>query len=115
MNELKSIKTHTLYGDGDRSDSLKAYKAEGALKRAVRQNKQRLEDYFYKNHDVLPVYKIKSLGSEEKESYTLIDMINSKLTNSSISTTLNIYEIYKEYGIELAIERIHLQSNLSNI
>lgn len=115
MNEVKPIKVNVMYGEGNRSNALKAYKAENELKRAVAQNKKSIEDFFLEKHCIFPVYTFKKLESNEREDYSLIDIINSKLTNSSIVVTLDAYDVYKRCGIELAIERIHLQSNLTNI
>lgn len=113
MGELKSIKVpNIIYGEESRSNSLKAYKAENELKRAVIQHKDTIQDYLYKQHNIPSNFRLKSPESLEKEEYSLVDLINSKLTNSSISVCLNTYETYKEQGIEIAIEKLHLQSNL---
>lgn len=115
MEDVKPIRVNVIYGEESRSDALRAYKAESELKRAVAQNKKKIEDFFLEKHCIFPVYTFKKLESNEKEDFSLIDIINSKLTNSSIVVTLDAYDVYKRCGIELAIERIHLQSNLTNI
>ena len=38
MEEVKPIKLNILYGEENRSESLKAYKVEGELKRAINYN-----------------------------------------------------------------------------
>jgi predicted nucleotide-binding protein (sugar kinase/HSP70/actin superfamily) len=115
MQELQPIRTNIIYGEQNRSDSLKAYKAESELKKAIKTNKNSLEVYLKEKYEIPIVFKIKNYENDEKEEYSLLDIINSKLTNSNIATCLNTYEIYKEYGIERAIETLHLQSNLTII
>lgn len=111
--ELSSIKVNVLYGEENRSNSLKAYKAEKELKRAVIQNKDRLEQFLSLQYKLPPVFMVKKLESDERDEYSLVDVINNKLTSSTASVCLDVYKIYQEHNIETAIERLHLQSNLN--
>lgn len=115
IDDLKPIKTSILYGEENKIDSLKAYKAENQLKRAVNNNAQKIEDFFGFKYQLPLTFKLKKLESNEKEEFSLIEIINDKLTSSSSSVCLNTYEIYREKGIVAAIENLHLQSNLNII
>lgn len=115
MEELKPIKLNVLYGEENRTNKLKAYKAEGEMKRAVSNHKNSIEAFFESKHNLPKTFKVKNLGTTGEEDYSLIELINSKLTNASIQVCLNTYQVYKQCGIEYAIERLHLQSNLDII
>lgn len=115
MEDIQSIKLNIIYGEEDKSDSLKAYKAEGELRKAINNNKENIEQYLLGKYEIPASFSIKNLGEEGKEEYSLIDIINSKLINSSIKVTLDIHNVYKQYNIETAIERLHLHSNLNII
>ncbi|MFA9239434.1 MAG: hypothetical protein ACEQSQ_06035 [Candidatus Paceibacteria bacterium] len=115
MNNLEPIKLNVIYGEESKTDSLKAYKAESILKKAVIQHKKSLENYFYNQYNIPNNFKLKLPESDEKEEYSLIDLINSKLTNASVSLCLDTFKIYQQKGIEIAIEKLHLQSNLTII
>jgi len=115
MEELKGIKVNMIYGEENRTTSLKAYKAESELKREVKRKQFDIERYFYAKHRIPIVVKVKLADSNEKEEYSLIELINSKLTNTTASVCLETYEIFKTQNIEKAIESLHLQSNLTII
>ena len=115
VEDIKPIKTSILYGEEKRIDSLKAYKAENQLKRAVNNNTQKIEDFFGFKYQLPTTFKLKKLESNDREEFSLIEIINDKLTSSSSSVCLDTYEIYREKGIVAAIENLHLQSNLNII
>ncbi len=112
MKELKSIKPNITYGDENKTNSLKAYKAEREISKALVSNKETIEKFFYDNHNIFPDFLIKKLESLEKESYSLIELINDRLVSSNITVTLDTYDIYKNNGIEQAASYLYFKSNI---
>ncbi len=112
MENQEPIRLNIQYGEENRSDSLKAYKAENELKKAVRKNIETIECHLHNKFKLPNKFIIKNLLADGSEEYSLIDAINSKLTNTKISVCLSTYDLYLEKGIEAAIEKLHLQSNL---
>ena len=115
VDDFKSIKPSVIYGEENKIDSLKAYKAENQLKRAVNNNVQKIEDFLGFKYQLPTNFKVKKLESDEREEFSLIEIINDKLTSSSSSVCLETYEVYRERGIVAAVESLHLQSNLNII
>jgi len=115
VEDIKPIKTSILYGEEKRIDSLKAYKAENQLKRAVNNNTQKIEDFFGFKYHLPTSFKVKRLESDERDEFSLIEIINDKLTSSSSSVCLDTYEIYRERGLLAALEKLHLYSSLNII
>lgn len=110
IDNLKSIKISVIYGDENRNNSLKAYKAERELVKAINSNRENIEKFFNKKYNISTTFKHKKLESTEKEEYSLIELINNKLINSNVSITLNTYDIYKENGIEEAVDQLYFKS-----
>jgi hypothetical protein len=121
MNINKStepINVNIQYGEENRKASLQAYKCENELKRAVAK-KERAVIYHLFNKFQIPFQfdvKISEPGQErEVEYFTILELINDKLTSVNANLCLSTYEIYKEQGIEKAIEELHLKSSLTII
>jgi len=103
-NNLKPIKTNILIGEYQPNNSLIAYKAENAIKRAVKADIKRVENYMAVYHNIPRIETETIQETGEKEEYTLLERINNKLLGSNVTTTLNTYEIYQQSGIVKAVE-----------
>lgn len=124
MNINKStepIAINVFYGDASNFDrsSLKAYKCENELKRIVNKNQNVLK-YFLNNKFSLPSHievKVTEPGDPNPvvENFSLIELINNKLTSSNSSVCVSIYETYQKDGIVEAISKLHKISPLTTI
>lgn len=112
---LEPISTQIFFGEENRSDSLKAYKYENELKREVNKNKMRLKYYLFNKYKIPFEHEVKVSEPGEKpitERFTIIELINDKLTTINSKMCISTYEIYRTEGILKAIESLHNQTNL---
>jgi hypothetical protein len=115
---IEPIEVNIQYGEANRKQSLQAYKCENELKKAVAQ-KERAVIYHLFNKFQIPFQfdvKVSEPGEKlEVEYFTILELINNKLTSANSSLCLSTYEIYQKDGIEKAIENLHLKSSLTII
>ena len=104
-------------GDNYNTNSLKAYKYEKEMKREVDRSKTLIK-YHLNNRFSLPYFtqiKVSDPGDPNPitESFSLIELINDKLTSINASVCISTYEVYKEKGIVEAICYLHEYSPLT--
>jgi hypothetical protein len=119
-NELQVIENSYYIGDGEGFDkhSLRAYKCERELKKVVKEKEIYLSGYLKARYNIPHITMVKV--SEVKEpvlydTFSLAELIESKLVGLNSSLTIAIYDIYKEKGIEEAMDNLHKLSNLEII
>ena len=119
MNIKQPIQLEIHYGEENRKDSLKAYKCENELKRAVASKEVAVRFHLYNQFHIPFFYDVKMTEPGDPtpitERFSLVELINSKLTSASVKLCLSTYEIYQKEGIEKAIANLHLQSSLTII
>lgn len=120
IEDIKAIENSYFIGDAEGFDktSLKAYKCERELKRAVKERQGYINGYLYGMFNIKDKVMVKVSEPKEEpvyETFTTGELIESKLTGLNPSLTINIYEIYKEKGIEEAIINLHKLSSLTII
>ena len=117
---LEPIAVNVHFGETYNYDKkvLKAYKCESELKRAVKAKENLVRHHLLNKHGISFLFDIKVTEKGEPpmvETFSIIDLINSKLTSANSSVCFSTYEIYREKGIEEAISSLHQSSNLTII
>lgn len=118
--ELEPISLQIHFGEVDKSkkDSLIAYKYEKELKRAVARKEQSVKYHLFNNYKIPFGFDVKVSEPGEKpiiEYFSIIELINDKLTSINTKLCISTYEIYQKEGIEKAIANLHKISNLTII
>lgn len=118
IEDIKAIENSYFIGDGEEFDktSLRAYKCEKELKKAVKEREPFINGFLYGMFNIKDTVTVKVSEPKEEpvyETFTTTELIDSKLTGLNPSLTINIYEIYKEKGIEEAIINLHNLSSLT--
>lgn len=120
QSRFEPIALQLYFGDGNKYDrtALRAYKCENELKKAIKDNKNKVKYYLYNRHGIPFNYEVKVSEPGETpiiEQFTIMELINDKLTSCDSKTCLSTYEIYRKKGILEAMSALHLQSNLTII
>lgn len=118
--DYEPISTSVHYGEGTGYDknSLKAYKCENEMKRAVIENKNILKFHLNDRFSVPAYIEVKVSEPGETpiiEGFSLVELINDKLTSINSSICLSTYEVFREKGIVEAICYLHEYSPLTVI
>lgn len=118
--ELEPISLQIHYGEGNETkrDSLLAYKYENELKREVAKKERAVRYHLFNKFDIPFEFDVKVSEPGEKptlEHFSIIELINDKLTSINAKLCISTYKIYKEKGIEEAIANLHGISNLTLI
>lgn len=116
--ELEPIQLQIHFGEETKKESLLAYKYENELKRAVAQKEQAIRYHLFNEFEIPFEFDVRVSEPGEKpivEHFSIIELINDKLTSANAKVCISTYEVFKEQGIEKAIANLHKLSSLTII